>query len=147
MHQDDSKYWNGEERREVPGRRHHPESETFNLISETRAMVEKQEERITLIGRELKGVSDKIDDMHNDYISALTKQNVTIEEIHKLFKAAFPEADAEGHRRAHESWIAKEKQDKEFWLKLKQNTINWIVIAVLSWVGVILWAAFLQGPK
>jgi len=146
MHQDDPQ-WDGRERRETRGRRSLPEAETHILISETREMVLKQEERIHQVSGEVKEVSGKIDRMHSDHMAALTQQNNTIGEIHKLFKAAFPYGNVEEHRMKHIAWEKKEQEDREFWIKLKQNTINWVVVAVIGWGGLALWAAFLQGPK
>jgi len=132
--------WIGQERRK------HPDAETFNLISETRTMVLRQEERISQVSNEVKTVSAKIDLMHTEHMDAVTRQNVTIDEIHKMFKAAFPDGNVEEHRLKHISWEKKEQEDRDFWVKLKQNTINWVVIALLSWGGFALWVAFLQGP-
>lgn len=145
-----------------PDRRMRPDSETFNLISETREMVEKQEAEMAkqfgVIHKELRDqnaasnerhekLGERLEHISESTLHAINLQNTTIQEIHKLFKAAFPEADAEGHRKAHESWMAKEKEDREFWLKLKQNTVNWGVIVLLGWIGLALWSAFLTGPK
>lgn len=79
-------------------------------------------------------------------MSVVTEQNRALKEIHALFKKAFPEGDAEKHRAAHEAWIEKDQADKQFWIKLKQHVINWAVVALLGWGGLIIWAAFLRGP-
>jgi hypothetical protein len=66
--------------------------------------------------------------------------------LFRSFVKAFPEGDADGHRKAHESWIRKEAEDREFWLRLKSNVINWAVIAALGWAGIAIWAAVIKGP-
>lgn len=92
-------------------------------------------------------IVDRMEHMSKSTLNVINEQNHALNEIHALFRKAFPEGDAEKHRSAHEDWIARDKADKEFWLKLKQHVINWAVVALLGWGGLILWAGFLQGPK
>ena len=139
--------WDGTERRVTFAV---AEAETFNLIMETRVAVEEHKQEMQ---RQFQGIKEELD-LHANRVEKLSestltvieKQNLLIREIKEAFTKAFPEGDAESHRRAHEAWLDKDRADKEFWIKLKQNTINWVVIAILSWVGLVFWSAFIQGP-
>lgn len=95
---------------------------------------------------ELDNHAHRVEKLSESTLTVIEKQNALIKELKDAFVKAFPEGDAESHRKAHEEWIEKDRADKEFWIKLKQNTINWVVIAILSWVGLVLWGAFIQGP-
>ena len=140
--------WDGQERRKlVTG----AEAETFNLIIDTRQAVEEHklemQEQFHGLKREMETHARKVESLSASTLSVIEKQNGLIKDLKDAFVKAFPEGDAESHRRAHEDWIEKDKAEREFWAKLKQNTINWVVVAVLSWVGLVLWGAFVQGPK
>lgn len=126
------------------------DAETFNLIMDTRVAVEEHkkemQQQFKEIKQELDTHANRVEKLSESTLSMLQKQNSLIKEIKDAFTKAFPEGDVEEHRRKHELWEQKEKEDREFWIKLKQNTINWVVIAILSWVGLVLWGAFIQGP-
>jgi len=126
------------------------DEETFNLIMDTRAAVEEHKKEMQQQFKEMREELDnhahRVEKLSESTLSVIEKQNALIKELKDAFVKAFPEGDAESHRKAHEEWIEKDRADKEFWIKLKQNTINWVVIAILSWVGLVLWGAFIQGP-
>lgn len=126
------------------------DTETFNLIMDTRVAVEahkkEMQQQFADMRKELDAHATRVEKLSESTLTVIEKQNVLIRDIKEAFTKAFPEGDAEAHRRAHEEWLDKDKADKEFWIKLKQNTINWVVIAILSWVGLVLWGAFVQGP-
>jgi hypothetical protein len=67
-------------------------------------------------------------------------------DIQKMFVTAFPDGDADGHRRSHEAWMSKTKREEEFWMHLKKQVVAWGVIAALAWLTLIAWAGFLKGP-
>ena len=140
-------HWPGPERRVEFAA---ADEETFNLIMDTRAAVEEHKKEMQQQFKEMKEELDthanRVEKLSESTLSMLQKQNSLIKEIKDAFTKAFPEGDVEEHRRKHELWEQKEKEDREFWLKLKQNTVNWAIIALLSWVGLILWGAFIQGP-
>ena len=140
--------WDGNERRKLANT---AEAETFNLIMDTRQAVEEHKLEMQAqfheMKREMESHASKVERLSESTLSVIEKQNVLIRQLKDAFTKAFPEGDAESHRRAHEVWMEKDKAEREMWIKLKQNTINWVVIAVLSWAGFALWAAFLQGPK
>ena len=139
--------WDGHERRSTATG---TEAETFNLIMDTRQAVEEHklemQEQFHEMKKEMENHSRKVENLSASTLSVIEKQNVLIRDLKDAFVKAFPEGDADSHRRAHENWIEKDKAEREMWVKLKQNTINWAVIAVLTWAGFAMWAAFLQGP-
>jgi len=139
--------WDGHERRKPANS---TEAETFNLIMDTRQAVEEHklemQEQFHEMKKEMETHSRKVENLSASTLSVIEKQNVLIRDLKDAFIKAFPEGDAESHRRAHEDWIEKDKADREMWAKLKQNTINWVVVAALSWVGLVIWGAFVQGP-
>jgi hypothetical protein len=101
-----------------------------------------------------KAIEDKVaahavssTERHEAVMEKIAENNEALTEIHTLFKTAFPQGDAAQHRLAHEAWIEKAKEDKEFLLKLKQHLVNWATVAVLGWGSGVIWIAFLQGPK
>lgn len=140
-------HWSGPERRAEFAT---TEAETFNLIMDTRVVVEEHKKEMHQQFKEMREELDnhahRVEKLSESTLSVIEKQNALIKELKDAFVKAFPEGDAESHRKAHEEWIEKDRADKEFWIKLKQNTINWVVIAILSWVGLVLWGAFIQGP-
>ena len=140
-------HWPGPERRVEFAA---TDTETFNLIMDTRVAVEEHkkemQQQFADMRKELDSHATRVEKLSESTLTVIEKQNVLIRDIKEAFTKAFPEGDAESHRKAHEAWIEKDKADREFWLKLKQNTINWIVIAILSWVGLVLWGAFVHGP-
>ena len=137
--------WDGVDRR-----RSTSDSDTFNLIMDTRQAVEDHKaemgEQFADMKAELGHHAKRVESLSESTLSVIERQNSLIKELKDAFTKAFPEGDVESHRRAHEAWMEKDKADREFWSKIKQNTINWAVVAVLSWVGLVLWGAFVQGP-
>ena len=146
--------WDGTERRGVDGialqlmvevrkamDKH--EADEKEVFTEIKDLIKEKDESSKQRHNELSG---RFDAMQQSTASLLFENNRTTSEIHKLFKAAFPEGDAESHRKAHESWIAKDKAEKEFWLKIKTDAIKTVVVGVMVWAGMALWAAFLKGP-
>ena len=89
---------------------------------------------------------ERFETMQKDTNRVLESTNTTVGEIHKMFKAAFPDGDFDSHRKAHEYLMAKDKEDKEFWLKVKQDVVKWVFTAAIGWGGIVIWAAFLKGP-
>ena len=89
---------------------------------------------------------ERFEGMQNSTTKLLEANQTTVNEIHKMFKKAFPEGDVDAHRKAHEYLMEKDKEDKEFWLKIKQDVVKWVAVAAIGWGGIVLWAAFLKGP-
>lgn len=145
--------WTGNERRK---------DITLEVLKEMREWFDqhekKEDAKFEALQGEIKETRIQAEERHDEMLrrqEALTqstlavvnKQNATLEEIHKLFKAAFPDGDAEMHRRAHEAWIRKTEKEEEFWLDVKKKAVAAALIGVGAWIMVALWVAFLQGPK
>ena len=146
--------WTGEERRGIDGI-------TLKLMAEVRIAMEASDKKNTDTFKELKAeirenreesdvrhaeVLNRFGAMQTSTMALLQTNTATTNEVHKMFKEAFPEGDISAHRRAHENWIKKDEADNDFWLNLKKEVVKWGVIAILGWVGIVLWAAFLNGP-
>ena len=146
--------WGGEERRGFDGL-------VLRIMTEVREVMgihEMVEKSIDASMREeIKNNRLEADNRHTESMKRLesiehstmelVKGNmVVISDIHRMFKQAFPEGDVNEHRKAHEQLITKEREDKEFLMKLKQDLLKLIAIAALGWGGVVIWAAFLKGP-
>ena len=146
--------WDGTERRGIDGI-------TLRLMAEVRATMERHEavedKKIEAIKKSIEENAQKSEERHKDLVARhealsqstmelLRSNNQTTREIHAMFKAAFPNGDAESHRRAHEAWIEKDKSEREFWLHLKKQVVGWGMTAVTAWAAMLLWAGFVKGP-
>lgn len=146
--------WDGTERRGIDGM-------ALQLMAEVRKAMESHERNEAKEMQELKDLikenkreserrhddlGKRFDAMQQSTSALLFENNKTTSEIHKLFKAAFPDGDSEAHRKAHERWIEKDKADREFWTKFKADAIRWALFAAAGWAGIALWGAFLKGP-
>ena len=93
-------------------------------------------------------VHDKVHMLDERLSKHMTSETLQLaEEITKLMNKAFPEADPEGHRAAHEAWIRKAEKQAAFWDKMLFEITRWGIIGVLGWVIYSLWKSFLTGPK
>ena len=59
---------------------------------------------------------------------------------------AFPEGDADGHKKAHEAQMAAVEARAEFWQKLLFEVTKYGVFGVVGWLALKIWTAFLAGP-
>ena len=149
-----ARVWNGEERRGIDGM-------TLQLMAEMRAMLERHEimedKKFEAIKQDIETHTEaserrhgelvrRFDAMQQSSLSLLQANNQTTQEIHKMFKTAFPNGDADSHRRAHEAWMEKDKAEREFWLHLKKQVVGWGATAAIAWAAMLLWAVFIKGP-
>ncbi len=63
------------------------------------------------------------------------------------FISAFPNKDANGHLRDHETRIEEAVNKKIFWEKMKFTIAALVVTTAVGWFGIVIWKAFLLGPK
>ena len=134
----------------------------FQLMTETRQMVKEIEEameaKFDAISTELhqhrqssakdrSELANRLEHMSTSTINALHEQSVLIKEIQKTLHSAFADGDPEKHRQKHEAWEEEQKANKEFWLDVKKKAVGSIVTGVIIWAGIVLWSAFLNGPK
>lgn len=153
--------WNGEERR--------GENLAINLMDQVKHMfdthIREEMSRYDSIQEEVRRnressearhleLMERISHQNQSTLAVVTQQNHLImeqravtDEIHKLFKEAFPDGNASKHREAHEEWITKAAKEAEFWLDVKKKAMGTVITAAIMWVGLVLWQAFLQGPK
>lgn len=145
--------WTGDERRGLDGI-------ALKLMTEVRIAMVAHEKKEEATFKELKDeikenrvesdvrheeVLRRFESMQHSTMTLLQANTGTTNEIHKMFKEAFPGGDVSEHRKAHEHWIAKDLADKEFWLKLKLEVVKWAAVAIVGWAGIALWTAFLKG--
>ena len=67
--------------------------------------------------------------------------------VRKISEDAFPDGDAEGHKKAHEAEMAAIMNRAEFWKKMAFEITKYGLLGLLGWLVVHTWLAFLQGPK
>jgi hypothetical protein len=67
-------------------------------------------------------------------------------EIADVLTTAFPQGDADGHRRYHEAMIKAAEDRAKFWFDLRMSVAKWGLLGVLGWLVVLTWNGFLQGP-
>jgi hypothetical protein len=60
---------------------------------------------------------------------------------------AFPDQDADGHRRAHEAWIKKTEASAKFWDDMRASIAKWGAISLLGFIAIAVWRSALVGPK
>lgn len=66
--------------------------------------------------------------------------------VKKISEDAFPDGDADGHRKAHEAQMTAIMNRAEFWRKMAFEITKYGLIGLLGWLAVHAWLAFLQGP-
>ena len=138
------------------------DAEAFQLMQETRTMVKEIEQvmeaKFDALSSEINAHRIKAEQLHAETsrrfehvsastVNALSEQSKLIRALTETINKAFPDGDPEKHRLAHEEWIEKDKKDEEFWLDVKKKAVGSVVTAVVLWIGIVLWTAFVQGPK
>lgn len=68
------------------------------------------------------------------------------EEINRLMNKCFPGGDGAGHKVAHDLWIERVSESRDFWKTMRKELAKWGLIGFLGWAAYALWTAFLQGP-
>lgn len=152
--------WDGTDRRTVDERRT-VDAAAFQLMAETRQKTEDLEktvtEKIDDLTKELEDhivrserrheeLTRRIETLSESTLAAIQGINKIATETKELFKESIPGEDGYAHRKAHEKWVAKAEQEEKFWLDVKKHAVQWAVVAVLGWGGMILWANFVKGP-
>lgn len=156
MHED----YESDYRKNPIGRRVH-DAESFNLMMETREMVEQMEahmeSKFADMERNIRKhgeaseqrhdeLTRRIEQMSMSTITAIADNKKMAQDIQKLVTSAFPGGDADSHRRAHEAWIRKTEKEEEFWMHLKKQVVGWGATAAIAWAALLLWGGFLKGP-
>lgn len=99
---------------------------------------------------------DMYDRLQQNVITHMQEEGETVREIKEglarveakveEIMTAFPEGGAK-HRLDHESLIDARKSSKQFWEKMKLVIATLVVGGLGTWITVIVWRAFLLGPK
>jgi hypothetical protein len=114
---------NPQENLKVSDRRHGPASPLVTLVVTLREDLQLLDTRL---------------------FSALKQQK---DDMETLMNQAFPEGDADGHRRHHEAVIKAAEDRAKFWNTMSTELAKWGLIGFVAWIAVHMWQAFLQGPS
>jgi hypothetical protein len=100
---------------------------------------------------------DMVDHLQRDMVTHMIRERAIVEELKDglarveakvaEFVSAFPAGDAVQHRLAHEAQIEDAREKKEFWGKIKFTLVALALTVAVSWIGIVVWKAFLIGPK
>lgn len=105
---------------------HRDDSAMLNLITEIHKDVKSLDTRLT-------------EHMNSETLTLAT-------EVAKMMKSAFPDGDADGHRKRHELELQNLKSKIEFRDKMLFELTRWGLFGMLGWLAVVAWRAFLKGP-
>ena len=100
---------------------------------------------------------DMVDHLQRDVVDHMVRERATVNELKEglarvekrveEFVSAFPSGDAVKHRLAHETQMREEKKKEQFWEKMKFTFWALVLTGVTVWIVIVLWKAFLLGPK
>lgn len=102
----------------------------------------------------IKTIQDDVKEIQttlNNHIYTEPKQWVEV--IDSLIKEAFPQGDAEGHRRHHEAVIKAAEKKAQFWTDMADSTAKWGLAGFGVWAfwtlahAVALWIQSGAHPK
>ena len=110
---------------------HDPTSVLMNHLSESLSQVHK----------EIKSLHSAV-----NYYRATQDEGIE-RAIDKAMLKAFPQGDAEGHKRAHEAEIKAAEAKEKMYSELRMSVAKWGLAGLLGWAAISLWQAFLLGPK
>lgn len=116
---------------------------TLEVINTMRQWLEDHKEE--MLGQ-TRRIEERLEQLSASTLAVVNEQNKALKEIHAMFQAAFPKGDGAAHCRTHEALERKQEEEKEFWLDIKKKVIGWAGTAIIGWVAVVLWAAFVKGP-
>jgi hypothetical protein len=68
------------------------------------------------------------------------------QDLQDVLIKAFPEGDADGHRRHHEAVIKAAEDKAKFWEKMRYEITRAGLLGFLLWALSAVWQAALQGP-
>jgi hypothetical protein len=92
-----------------------------------------------------------VQQIHSDVNSLDAKLTTALAEhkadMQEMLSNAFPQGDADGHRRHHEAAISAAERRAKFWTTMHVELAKWGLLGFAVWTVVHLWQAFLQGPQ
>ena len=80
-----------------------------------------------------------------NYHHAIFREEVE-KSVEKVYIAAFPDGDPDGHRRHHEAVIVKAEAQAALWKEVQSHLIKSGLFAALCWLGYLVWIGILKGP-
>ena len=86
-----------------------------------------------------------IDDKLSEHIAGETATLAA--EIARVMIKAFPDGDADGHRRFHEASVTRAEESAKFWRTMSMEISKFGLLGFIAWASYALWKAFLMGPK
>lgn len=100
---------------------------------------------------------DMVDNLQRDVMENMKLEGETVRELKgqienlaakvDAFMSAFPEGDAIQHRMAHEAQIKEAAKREKFWGQIQFTVVALLLSAGVVWIGIVVWKAFLLGPK
>jgi len=84
-----------------------------------------------------------VEQIHGNVAALRTELN---EGLASIRTEAFPEGDADGHRRHHEAVIKAAEDKAKFWETMRTELSKYGLIGFAGWAVYALWQAALQGP-
>lgn len=136
--------WDGTDRRSIPIHVLTHVSEVMDKFRQEEndrhvRIDEEQRERFELISDRFESLERKIHHLTDSITSFMGKTEI-------LFNA-FPGQDPEGHRKAHEAWLAEVRERKEFYSMLKKELAKYGLLGLVSWLLFLAWNGILKGPQ
>jgi hypothetical protein len=95
--------------------------------------------------QEVKAEQKKQSQTLTDHIN--TEPQEWAELMREALGSAFPDGDADGHRRYHEETISALEARSKFWRKMVFEVTKYGLFGVLGWLAYTVWVAFLHGPQ
>lgn len=91
----------------------------------------------------IKQVNSNVDALRDDLVQGLSAHR---DELKAVVTSAFPEGDADGHRRHHEAVIKAAEERADFWKTMRKELGKYGLVGFTGWAAYALWQSFLQGP-
>jgi hypothetical protein len=82
----------------------------------------------------------------NAYTHGVTQEFLDKAVTHAL-SAAFPDGDADGHRRHHEAVIKASEARAEFWTTMAKEVAKYGLVSLVGFLAIAAWQVFLRGPS
>jgi hypothetical protein len=102
---------------------------------------------VNYIAREVSELHKKVHDFDGKLSIHMEQESETlVNTVNELVAQAFPEGDADGHRRHHEAVIAAAENRALLYRQLQVKLAEWGLIGFVGWMIIKGWKAFLLGP-
>lgn len=134
--------WSGTERRSIP----------IHVLNHVSEVMDKFREEETARHAKLEGMIADTNTRIDELMRSVDTYTDAAEKVFNALGEAFPadrrgKPDFAGHANAHERWIEEARESRELRAYIKKIVAASAAVAILSWLAVVVWPAFLQGPK